>query len=219
MLLGIMLKLKGKTPAGDGGLQCSVTEEMNENKVSDTFPFTQISTGLFYTSSLLLSFLTRFSGRWLSLSWQSYTPARSQVYCRAHFITVSLLLSDSKESFLVQSVDFRVVRSSVISDLCWMLDWCGVFVGCWVYADETSLLSNDDVKHLMARVEDYDTDTKNALLIQLPVALFTLMTVTLNIFIWYDIFTCILKDVQAFLNPFPSSRSEPKPSWLPVCSN
>lgn len=40
MLLGIILKLKGNPPAGDGGLQCSVKEgTRSENKVSDTFSF------------------------------------------------------------------------------------------------------------------------------------------------------------------------------------
>lgn len=97
-----------------------------------------------------------------------------------------------------------------MQSICWMQGICGrgEFVVKWCCQT-----------FALARVKDCDTDTENALKIQLPTAFFRLMTVTFKIFIWYDIFTCILKAVQAILPLFPSSRSDPKSSWLPICSN
>lgn len=78
MLLGIILKLKGNPPAGDGGLQCSVKEGTHSaNKVSNTFFFSHGSVPS--TAPLLSLSLTRFTGGGLSLFWQSYTPDRAQV--------------------------------------------------------------------------------------------------------------------------------------------
>lgn len=51
MLLGIILKLKGNPPAGDGGLQCSVKEGTHSaNKVSNTFFFSHGSVLVYFIS-------------------------------------------------------------------------------------------------------------------------------------------------------------------------